>query len=108
MSSVSAPVAVRRAKRHCESWSGLLYTGTITDTRIATSPSQTGWVGDAWGVLPAGTIPGFAETSPMSGATDFPEDCVGPRCDHLPAEGLIALVAGFIRDRSRHPVIIKL
>ena len=43
ISSVSALVAVCRAERHCESSSGLLYAGTITDTRIAASPLQTGF-----------------------------------------------------------------
>ena len=107
MSSVSAPAAVRRADRHCESWSGLLYTGTITDTRIATSPLQTGLAGDAWGVSLAGRIRGCAETSSLLGATDFPEDCVGASSDHLPAEGLRELMAGFTVISRGITVIIK-
>src|ERR1700746_6036 len=108
MSSVSAPAVARRAERHCDSWPGLLYAGTTTDTRIATSPLQTGFVGDAPALSLAGRIPGVGETSPMSGATDFPEDCAGLSCSHPTAEGLTALVAGFVRDTPRRPANHKI
>jgi hypothetical protein len=71
---------------------------------MVTSPSQTGFVEDASELSLAGRIPGIGETSPMSGATDFPEECAGVSCSHLRAEGLTALVAGFVRDTPRRPV----